>query len=80
MEVQPSAALLAICQRLPKIELHAHLNGCVRESTLLELARLRNLDPDVMKLASRGATTLHRRARSGAVGMVLTLHERAQSA
>lgn len=58
MDAQPSAALLDFCQRLPKVELHAHLNGCVRESTLLELARLRKLDPDVMKLASRGADGL----------------------
>ena len=28
---------------LPKIELHAHLNGCIRESTLLELANERNV-------------------------------------
>ena len=28
------AALLAFCRSLPKAELHAHLNGCVRDSTL----------------------------------------------
>lgn len=28
---------------LPKIEVHAHLNGCIRESTLLELANERNV-------------------------------------
>jgi len=28
---------------LPKIEVHAHLNGCIRESTLLDLARERNV-------------------------------------
>jgi adenosine deaminase len=27
-------------QSLPKIELHAHLNGSIRDSTLLELARV----------------------------------------
>ena len=26
------------CRALPKVELHAHLNGCVRDSTLMELA------------------------------------------
>ncbi|KAJ7530957.1 hypothetical protein O6H91_14G026400 [Diphasiastrum complanatum] len=30
--------LLRLCRALPKVELHAHLNGCVRPSTLLELA------------------------------------------
>jgi hypothetical protein len=27
-----------ICFRFPKIELHAHLNGSIRRSTLYELA------------------------------------------
>ncbi|PKA51768.1 adenosine deaminase [Apostasia shenzhenica] len=27
------------CRSIPKIELHAHLNGCIRDSTLLELAK-----------------------------------------
>jgi adenosine deaminase len=31
-------------KRIPKVELHAHLNGCVREATLLELARERGVD------------------------------------
>ena len=29
------------CRALPKVELHAHLNGCVRDQTLLEFARSR---------------------------------------
>jgi hypothetical protein len=32
------AATLAFCRRLPKAELHAHLNGCIRDATLRELA------------------------------------------
>jgi adenosine deaminase len=28
--------------QLPKVELHAHLNGCIRESTLFDLAKERN--------------------------------------
>jgi adenosine deaminase len=35
--------LKSFVDRIPKIELHAHLNGCVRESTLLELARERGI-------------------------------------
>lgn len=31
------------CKHLPKIELHAHLNGSIRESTLVELARERSV-------------------------------------
>lgn len=29
-----SEAQLAFCRALPKIELHAHLNGSIRESTI----------------------------------------------
>ncbi|KAJ3683799.1 hypothetical protein LUZ60_014026 [Juncus effusus] len=32
-------AIMEWCHALPKVELHAHLNGSVRDSTLLELAR-----------------------------------------
>lgn len=30
--------------QMPKIELHAHLNGCIRESTLIQLAQERNVE------------------------------------
>ncbi len=30
-------------RELPKVELHAHLNGCIREATLFELARERGI-------------------------------------
>jgi adenosine deaminase len=36
-------ALISFLKQVPKIELHAHLNGCIRESTLLELAEERNV-------------------------------------
>jgi adenosine deaminase len=35
--------LRSYVHRIPKVELHAHLNGCVRDFTLFELARERNL-------------------------------------
>ena len=35
--------LKSFVERIPKVELHAHLNGCVRESTLLELAKERGI-------------------------------------
>jgi len=35
--------LLNFLKQLPKIELHAHLNGCIRESTLMKLAEERNV-------------------------------------
>ena len=54
-DAEPSAALLALCRRLPKVELHAHLNGSLRESTLLELASARDIDPAVRQLVRKGA-------------------------
>ena len=36
-------SLHTFCKRLPKIELHAHLNGSIREHTLVELAAERNV-------------------------------------
>jgi adenosine deaminase len=33
----------ALVQLLPKVELHAHLNGCIREETLFELAKERGV-------------------------------------
>ena len=32
------AALLPFCRALPKAELHAHLNGCIRDATILCVA------------------------------------------
>ncbi|CAL9097968.1 unnamed protein product [Musa textilis] len=39
MEGGGDMGLMEWCRELPKIELHAHLNGSVRDSTLLELAK-----------------------------------------
>lgn len=43
------AALAAFCRALPKVELHAHIHGCIRPSTLAELlvedARLTGTEP-----------------------------------
>jgi adenosine deaminase len=41
-----------IQSKLPKIELHAHLNGCIRPSTLVELANERNIDVSESLLSS----------------------------
>lgn len=49
------AALLAFCQRLPKVELHAHLNGSIRERTLHELAKQHGIDAGAVTLARKGA-------------------------
>ncbi|KAL7547001.1 hypothetical protein ACHAWF_010321 [Thalassiosira exigua] len=35
--------LLTFCKALPKVELHAHLNGSIRQHTLVELAHERNV-------------------------------------
>ncbi|KAH8959882.1 hypothetical protein BDL97_06G100500 [Sphagnum fallax] len=38
MDPEAFVAHLPLCRVLPKLELHAHLNGSIRSSTLLELA------------------------------------------
>ncbi|KAJ9476605.1 putative Adenine deaminase (putative) [Pseudozyma hubeiensis] len=43
---------------LPKIELHAHLNGSIRRSTLSHLAHLRNIDPSTTRILSHIPSTL----------------------
>lgn len=40
---QQSSTLEEFVEKLPKVELHAHLNGCVREATLFALAAERNV-------------------------------------
>lgn len=39
-----SQVTLEFCKNIPKIELHAHLNGCIRKSTLLELLQKKRPD------------------------------------
>jgi len=38
-----NSSYLNFVKRLPKVELHAHLNGCIRETTLFELAKERSV-------------------------------------
>jgi len=38
------------CKSMPKIELHAHLNGSIRSSTILELAKIKLPDKDIKPL------------------------------
>lgn len=45
-------------QQLPKIELHAHLNGSIRRSTLRELAATKGVDPNNAFILSRWPKTL----------------------
>lgn len=42
-------SLLEYLGLIPKVELHAHLNGCIRSATLKDLAREREVDlPDIL--------------------------------
>lgn len=41
---------LAYCQSMPKVELHAHLNGSVRDSTLRYSVGLRSPHTTCMRL------------------------------
>lgn len=42
------------CRQLPKVELHAHLNGSIRDDTIKELASKYGVDVSAAKLFSRG--------------------------
>jgi adenosine deaminase len=43
IELRREDELTALIQSMPKIELHAHLNGCIKEATLFALARERGI-------------------------------------
>lgn len=85
-----SAEQLVFCQSLPKIELHAHLNGSLRDSTIRcaelqcpifrdavsrnaititiiimcrELALKRSIDPELVKLTSKGVGDRHAKCK-----------------
>ncbi|GJP49175.1 hypothetical protein CLOM_g8418 [Closterium sp. NIES-68] len=50
---------LPFCERLPKVELHAHLNGSIRDSTIRELAEKRQAEAplvaeDALRLTNKG--------------------------
>jgi len=45
---------LAYCTQIPKIELHAHLNGSIRLDTIRELAQKQSIDPDLVRLTNKG--------------------------
>lgn len=44
----PTADLLSFCKRLPKIELHAHINGSISTNSMRQLAALKKeVNPDL---------------------------------
>ncbi|KAL0042763.1 hypothetical protein WJX79_010027 [Trebouxia sp. C0005] len=47
---------LRFCQTLPKIELHAHLNGSIRESTIQDLAEKQGLSAETLGFLSKTGT------------------------
>ena len=46
MEHSQVGKMYELCFSFPKIELHAHLSGCIRATTLLELAEKKGIDLD----------------------------------
>ncbi|GAC99302.1 hypothetical protein PHSY_006903 [Pseudozyma hubeiensis SY62] len=54
----PPSRISKFTLSLPKIELHAHLNGSIRRSTLSHLAALRNVDPSTTRILSHIPSTL----------------------
>lgn len=45
-----SQPLSRFTQSLPKVELHAHLNGSIRDSTIIELCQEKGIDPSKLHL------------------------------
>jgi adenosine deaminase len=68
--VHLDAELLGFCRRLPTCELHAHLNGCVRLATILELAqqqqqqKQRSEHDELQRLTATGERARQRSAQS----------------
>ncbi|EST06519.1 Adenosine/AMP deaminase domain protein [Kalmanozyma brasiliensis GHG001] len=58
MEADPSARRARFVRDLPKLELHAHLNGSIRRSTLLSLAASHGIDPSSAQILTRWPSTL----------------------
>ena len=44
-----STADLEFIKKVPKVELHAHINGCIRDNTLLELLENSGADQEALK-------------------------------
>lgn len=51
-----SEGQLRFCRQLPKVELHAHLNGSIRDSTIRELAEKQGLSPEQLHFLSKSGT------------------------
>ena len=42
-EMEPMSVLFKLVHDLPKVELHAHIGGCMRPQTFLDLAMSKNI-------------------------------------
>ena len=65
-EGETSAELRDLFARMPKAELHLHLDGCLRPETALELARERGLDEGMDLAAMRDRLVAPERCRDQA--------------
>eukprot|EP00951_Prasinocladus_malaysianus_P044995 scaffold590822_cov51-Prasinocladus_malaysianus.AAC.1 len=69
------AELLNFCKALPKVELHAHLNGSLRDATVRELATTQGIDPKFLDKSLAHSWTSHSRSLTDCFALFDLIHK-----